>query len=363
MLSPHHITMQDVARAAGVHQTTVSLALRNDPRLPEKTRMKIQALAEKLGYRPDPMLAALNFYRASRHVVKAPPTMAFLFNLNAASELAGKYPLQLFLEGARAQADQLGYHLDEFYVGHEAEGGRQMQRILRARGITGVIVAAFLNQTAAFNLDWPQVSAVAIESQQLRLSLHTISTHQQAITREAIRRLRELGYRRIGLAVESAEDIYLKNAYTAGYYVETSLWPDLVPLPPLIFRHTLAAEIALEIGPWVKAHQIEVVVSNWNNIPAALALTGMRGPREVAVASLDVIPGSGGAQAGMRQNHRIVGERAVEQLASLMRSHIRGLVDVPNMTFIEGEWTDPRGLLRRLPGRHAGARKISKSRR
>ena len=360
MLSPHHITMQDVALAAGVHQTTVSLALRNDPRLPEKTRLKIQALAEKLGYRPDPMLAALNFYRASRHVVKAPPTMAFLLNLNEAGELAGKYPLQLFLEGARAQATQLGYHLDVFYVGREAEAGRQTQRILRARGITGVIVAAFLNQSAAFDLDWPQVSAVAIESQQLRLSLHTISTHQQAITREAIRRLRELGYRRIGLAAESAEDVYLRNAYTAGYYVETSLWPDLAAVPPLIFRHHLAAELAQEIGPWVKAHRIEAVISNWNNIPAALSLAGIRVPREVAVASLDVIPGSGGSQAGMRQNHRIVGERAVEQLASLMRSHIRGLVEVPNTTLIDGEWTDPRGILRRPAKRHSPLRQTGK---
>ena len=352
--------MQDVAHAAGVHQTTVSLALRNDPRLPDQTRQRIQALADKLGYRPDPMLAALNFYRASRHVVKAPPTMAFLFNLNDAGELADRYPLRMFLEGARAQAEQLGYHLDEFYVGHEAEAGRQMQRILRARGITGVILAAFLSRTKEFHLDWPQLSAVAIESQQLHLSLHTISTHQQAITREAIRHLRELGYHRIGLAAEAAEDVYLRNAYTAGYYVETTLWPDLDALPPLIFHGQKPADIEQEIGPWVKTHRIEAVISNWNNIPASLELAGVRVPRDVVVASLDVIPGSGGAPVGMRQNHRIVGERAVEQLASLMRSHIRGLVNVPNTTLIDGEWTDPRGLLRRPTKRRTNLRQGGK---
>ena len=96
--------MQDVARAAGVHQTTVSLALRNDPRLPAATRERIQAHAKKLGYRPDPMLAALNFYRASRHAVKAPPTMAFLFNHADLRERSQYFPPQMFLEGARAQA-------------------------------------------------------------------------------------------------------------------------------------------------------------------------------------------------------------------------------------------------------------------
>lgn len=355
MPTPSHITMQDVARAAGVHQTTVSLALRNDPRLPVKTRERIQGLAEKLGYRPDPMLAALNFYRASRHVVKAPPTMAFLFNLSDASELVWKVALKLFLEGARAQATALGYHLEEFYVGHDADAGRKMQRILRARGITGVILAAFGDLTMEFHLDWPDFSAVAIESQHLRLSLHTVSTHQYAITREAIRQLRLLGYRRIGLAVWANEEIYLKNAYSGGYFVEQALWPELAAIPPLVFNWSTHEQFSRDIGPWAKAHRCEVVIGNWNNIPAVLNLAGVRVPRDVAVASLDVMPGSGGAQAGMRQNHRVVGERAVEQLASLMRSHVRGLVPVPNTTLIEGEWTNPRGLIPRLPRRRKTA--------
>jgi DNA-binding LacI/PurR family transcriptional regulator len=66
---------------------------------------------------------------------------------------------------------------------------------------------------------------VLIESRQLGLSLHTISNHQQSAAREAVRRIRELGYRRIGLAVGEREEIYLKNAFTAGYYVEVAQWP------------------------------------------------------------------------------------------------------------------------------------------
>lgn len=54
-----HITMADVARAAGVHQTTVSLALRSHPRIPENTRKRIQQVAEEMGYRPNPLVSAL----------------------------------------------------------------------------------------------------------------------------------------------------------------------------------------------------------------------------------------------------------------------------------------------------------------
>ena len=46
-----------------MHVTTVSLALRNHPRLPQDTRERIQKMAERLGYRPDPFLQALVAYR------------------------------------------------------------------------------------------------------------------------------------------------------------------------------------------------------------------------------------------------------------------------------------------------------------
>jgi len=46
--------MRDVARAAGVHQTTVSLALRNHASIPAATRERIKAAAAELGYKQIP---------------------------------------------------------------------------------------------------------------------------------------------------------------------------------------------------------------------------------------------------------------------------------------------------------------------
>ncbi len=340
-MPPHRITMRDVARAAGVHQTTVSLALRNDPRLPARTRQRVRALAEKLGYRPDPMLSALNFYRASNHAVKSPPTMAFVFDFNQAREMTASHPHRLFLEGARQQAAEMGYHLDVFYVGARGNVAGNLQRVLRARGIFGLILAAFAGESARVQLDWSHFSAVLIESQQLGLSLHTVSNHQQAVTREAIRRLRALGHRRIGLAVGAREEMYLKNAFTGGYRAEIPLWPDLAPVPPLVFHGRETAEIVGELGAWVRQHAVEVVISNWSSVPQALRLAGLRVPRDIVFTSLDLNPDLAPV-AGMQQNHRIVGARAVEQLAGLMHAHARGLVEVPNLTLIEGTWVPAR---------------------
>jgi LacI family transcriptional regulator len=345
--------MRAVARAAAVHQTTVSLALRNDPRLPEATRRRIRRLAEQLGYKPDPMLSALNFYRTSRQAARAPATMGFLLNLRDRKELAASYPHRLFLEGAREHAERIGYQLEAFYLGREAatvDSGRRMERILKARGIAGVILGAFGDKTVEFRMRWAQFSAVLIESQQLGLSLHAVSNHQLMITREAVRRLCGFGYRRIGLAVGEREEVYLRNAFTAGYYVEMAQHPELAPVAPCLLTGRRTAEIASLVDRWARANGVEAIVSNWISIPGLLRLRGWRVPRDLVVASLDLTPGAG-PNAGMRQNHRIVGARAVEQLAILMKTSQRGLVDPPNHTLIEGVWVNGTDVPRRRPRR------------
>jgi len=51
--------MKDVASAAGVCPATVSLALRNHPSIPEKTRERIRKVADDLGYLPNPRISEL----------------------------------------------------------------------------------------------------------------------------------------------------------------------------------------------------------------------------------------------------------------------------------------------------------------
>lgn len=336
----HRPTMQDVARVAGVHQTTVSLALRNDPRLPAMTRQRLQAVAQKIGYTPDPMLSALNSYRAAKRKTKSSIVMAFLANFRDRRELMASYPHRLLLEGARTQAEALGYRVEVFYVGAGAiVGGERLEKILVARGITGIVIGAFADGWTEVSLDWSRFSVVLIESQQLGLSFHLISNHQANITRTAVRQLRAKGYRRIGLAVGEREEVYLSNAFTGGYYVEVAQFPNLARIPPYLLSGMMVELHPEALANWARVHAIDAIMSNWHDVPRMLKSSGRRTPQDMVVASLDLAPGDG-PNAGMRQNHRIVGERAVEQLAILMRTNRRGPVEAPNHTLVEGVWID-----------------------
>ena len=59
-------TQKRLARLAGVSHTTVSLALRDHPRISPDVKKRILKLAEEHRYRPDPMLSALNAYRLGK---------------------------------------------------------------------------------------------------------------------------------------------------------------------------------------------------------------------------------------------------------------------------------------------------------
>jgi hypothetical protein len=76
---PAHATLQDVATRTGVHRTTVSLALRDHPRIPAETRARVRAAAEALGYRINPLVSALMQSRRTGRAVKH-VTLAYVTN-------------------------------------------------------------------------------------------------------------------------------------------------------------------------------------------------------------------------------------------------------------------------------------------
>ena len=59
------VTLKDVAREVGISVSCTARALKGRPGISQATTQKVQQVADKLGYRPDPMLSALSSYRES----------------------------------------------------------------------------------------------------------------------------------------------------------------------------------------------------------------------------------------------------------------------------------------------------------
>ncbi|MDA1068643.1 MAG: LacI family DNA-binding transcriptional regulator [Verrucomicrobia bacterium] len=71
-------TIEFIAKKAGVAKSTVSLALRNSPKLLEQTRSRIQKIAQELGYKPNPLVSAQMAHIRSHKSQKSVTTIGFL---------------------------------------------------------------------------------------------------------------------------------------------------------------------------------------------------------------------------------------------------------------------------------------------
>src|SRR5258708_11668999 len=110
-------TIRDIARKAGCHYSTVSLALRNHPRIPLQTKERIREIAVQLGYRADAMLAALCAYREMKRPLKEKGVIAWLTNHGSAKGWTASACNRDYFQGASARAAERGYRLRQLLVG------------------------------------------------------------------------------------------------------------------------------------------------------------------------------------------------------------------------------------------------------
>jgi LacI family transcriptional regulator len=344
------VTQADVAKAAGVHSTTVSLALRNHPSLPIETRKRIQALAEKIGYRPDPDLRSLMSYRRSMaggH--KRTSTLAYITYWRTRMGWKEAPAHAQFYEGASRRAPQLGYQLEHFWLGEPGLSDQRLSDILINRGITGAIVASFWpGFDRPLRLDWNKVSAVKIDFFPQTPELHNITNDQSAIIRLAMRRTMAAGYRRIGFVLPQRFDEFVNLAWSGGFLAEQQklspedripilAYPTPTDLPATPNKDSL---VPREIfARWYEAHRPEVLISWSPYLLTRLEELKISIPRDVAYVDV-FLEQTDGSTAGVRQNCRRVGERAVEIIAEQIEHHLMGVPEFPTATLIEGTWFD-----------------------
>jgi LacI family transcriptional regulator len=337
-------TMKDIAAHAGVHQTTVSLALRNHPSIPPHTRDRIKKVAEDLGYRPDPMLSSLIAYRKGKSKSVQAPVIGYIMNVDGEEGLKNSKVRQSFLSGATARAKEMGYGIEVFYYGGKHYHSRYLDKVLTTRNIEGIILAGFLTHFTDIELSWDRYSVVKIEVLPFHVRAHTIENNQYQVVRRSFQELRKLGFRRIGLCVAEHDEKHTRNLFSAGYYVEQATLAESERVPILVFPGNEfceeLGENAERIAEWMVSNRVDACISNWTVIGPVAEVASARLGRRVYAVPLDLDPQIPDGW-GMIQNHGIVGSGAVEVLSGLMQQHQKGMSPYPRLNLINATWKGP----------------------
>jgi LacI family transcriptional regulator len=334
-------TLKDVAKETGYHITTISLALRGHASIPADTRQRIEEVAQRIGYQRNPVFYALSRFRQEGRVRAPAPRIAYLENYGAGSGIARPPYQEALYEGARRQAELLGYQLEVLAVGEDDHDARSLRQHLREHQITGVVIGAFQPGFAEIALNWDEYAVCKIHSRHTAPNATVVANDQLREVRMAFRRLTDLGYRRVGLAVGRADEDASGHRHTAGYLMELASLPVERQAPPLIFPYNADEKmLGGMISRWVKRHQIDVVLCNWMSVRTIITQAGLRVPDDVACACLCLCETADPFLAGVRPHLHLVGERAVSIVVTQLKSGQPGLPEVPSSIYVQSTWQD-----------------------
>ncbi len=334
-------TLKDVARETGYHITTISLALRGHASIPTETRQRIEEVAQRMGYQRNPVFYALSRFRQEGRVRAPAPRIAYLENYGAGSGLARPAYQQAIYEGARRQAELLGYQLEVLAVGEDDHDARSLSHHLRDNHITGVVLGSFQPGFAEIALNWADYAVCKIHSRHTEPNATVVANDQLREVRMAFRRIAALGYRRIGLAVGRADEDASGHRHTAGYLMEQAAVAVDRQIPPLIFPYnTDATMLGGMITRWVRRHHIDAVICNWTSVREVIEGAGLRVPHDVACACLCLCDAAPDGLAGVRPHLHLVGERAVSIVVTQLKSGQPGLPEVPSSIYVQSTWED-----------------------
>lgn len=337
------VTQQMIADTAGVHLSTVSLALRNDARLPETTRRRINDIAKKLGYSPNPLVSLL-MSRVRRREAGYRGTIGYIHTTPPDTPRLKGRVHQNFLLGARRRATDLGYNLDEFFF-TPALSMRRLVEMLQTRNIAGLVIEHMpgpLCPHRTLPFDIAPFAAVSIGVPLARPQLHYVANDQYMRAVLAARELLALGYRRLGLVLYETFDSAMAHRCSAGFWAVQEYIPGLAALP--ICRLDESDPRALRT--WLTKHEPDAILGSHHSMTAMIKSLGLRVPEDVGWAHLDWLPEYKPA-AGVYGNSEHTGAAAVELVVSQLHRGESGPPDHAMSYLVSGTW-QPGKTVRRV---------------
>lgn len=343
-----HVSCRDIAQRAEVSANTVSLALRNSPRISPETRARVREIAEQLGYSGDPRLTEYMRYMRARRESKHRPVLALVNAHSAPLATLKSVNIRGIAAAATAEAARQGFRLEEFWLGARRMTGERLSDILVSRGITGLVVLPLPAGCSELPLRWNSFAAISTCYSAYALGLNLVTTNRQHYLELSLRHLRRLGYRRIGLAIDADTDARSHHQTLAHFLWDQSNRPTAERVQPLS-----SPELDLStVREWIRTERPEAVISTRNHVHGLLLNLHLSVPTDIGFVSLAASARDVPFLAGVDERPAAVGVSAIDMLVAQLQRGEFGLPETRRLTLVEGSWITGK-TVRRLSGSRA----------
>lgn len=211
------VTMQDIARATGLSQSTVSRILNRSPTvvpIAEATRERVLAAAKELGYRPNPLARGL----------RGASTMLLGVIVRDITDVffAGA------IEAATVEASRRGYNLVLGHAHARADEAIALWGVLEARHCDGILLLGDMRDQPRLieDLAGDSLPVVALWQGSTPMDIPSVTVDNRAGIRAVLDHLTELGHRRIAfVGGRLLGDIKEREEAYVDYLTELGLPP------------------------------------------------------------------------------------------------------------------------------------------
>lgn len=332
IMSETRVAIADVARAAGVSKMTVSRALRGERGLSDHTRATIQALADRMGYRPDPAVSELMGRLRKSRVAGLEP-LAWLTTYEKLGGWRTNPGTVEMYRGATERAHKLGFRLEEFSLKTPGMTPRRLSHILYNQGIRGVVVAPLFDHGVIEGFAWQHFAAACCGHSLLSPHLHRVSVDQFDVLRLAWARLVERGYRRVGLVVSANDNERIGHRWQAVNLLEQTLRDGVEALSPML-TNDWRPEVFLR---WYEQQRPDVILSLLD-VHQWMQAAGLRAPRDCGFCLLRLDQAKG--IAGVDHRFADIGAAAVSIVASDIAANQFGIPPIRHSVSVQCLWQD-----------------------
>ncbi|MDX1991940.1 MAG: LacI family DNA-binding transcriptional regulator [bacterium] len=190
--NPRTLNLEDIAEKAGVSRSTVSRVINNEPHVSKKTRDKVMAVIQQVGFVPNPAARML--------VTQRTRTIGVVISQSFGAIFEDSFYFPTLLQGIADVTHVQDYAMLLWVQESSEDAERFYSRILQNRLMDGLVIASTTDKTIPFiqRLVELQTPFVMVERPPLhtdRISYVGVDNYQAA--RDAVAHLISLGRRRI----------------------------------------------------------------------------------------------------------------------------------------------------------------------